>query len=136
LVDFLPAYYGIGVVTMFIDEQARRLGDLAAGTLVVHDRAPLTLEGLATAMSTSVSARPVTVVQVDFPVERLTQRDIQMAEDFVRRRYQLSNSPAIARRIAHALLERMDVPAEQMAGTSAQDLIIQIVRANKDRETE
>ncbi|MEK7327557.1 MAG: RDD family protein, partial [Chloroflexota bacterium] len=39
LVDFLPAYYGVGVVTMFINEQSRRLGDLAAGTLVVHDRA-------------------------------------------------------------------------------------------------
>jgi len=37
--DFLPAYYGVGVIAMFINSQARRLGDLAAGTVVVHDRA-------------------------------------------------------------------------------------------------
>src|SRR5262249_22782148 len=53
LVDFLPAYYGVGVVVMFIDGQSRRLGDLAAGTVVVHDRAAVTLESLAAA-----SARP------------------------------------------------------------------------------
>ena len=49
LVDFLPAYYGVGVVVMFINSQARRLGDLAAGTVVVHDRAAVTLESLAAA---------------------------------------------------------------------------------------
>jgi len=41
LVDFLPVAYGIGIITMFIDKQSRRLGDLAAGTLVVQDRAPI-----------------------------------------------------------------------------------------------
>ncbi len=38
IVDFLPFLYGIGVVTMFAGRQPRRLGDLAAGTVVVHDR--------------------------------------------------------------------------------------------------
>ena len=136
IVDFLPAYYGIGIVTMFINEQSRRLGDLAAGTLVVHDRAPLTLESLASAMSASVSARPLTAAQVDFPVERLTQRDIQMAEDFIQRRYQLSASSAVARRIAHALLKQMDMSPAQMGETSAQDFIIQVVQAHRNREAE
>ena len=39
LVDFLPAYYGLGCVVMFVNSQSRRLGDLAAGTLVVRDHA-------------------------------------------------------------------------------------------------
>lgn len=37
IVDFLPLLYGIGVVSMFAGSQPRRLGDLAAGTVVVHD---------------------------------------------------------------------------------------------------
>ncbi len=37
IVDFLPGFYGIGLVTMFIDKDARRLGDLAAGTIVVRE---------------------------------------------------------------------------------------------------
>jgi uncharacterized RDD family membrane protein YckC len=134
IVDFLPAYYGIGVVTMFINEQSRRLGDLAAGTLVVHDRAPMTLESLASAMAAPASARPLTTAQVDFPVERLTQRDIQMAEDFIQRRHQLSSSSTIARRIAHALLKQMDMSPGQMGDMSDQDFIIQVVQAHRNRE--
>src|SRR5581483_821088 len=41
LVDFLPLYYGIGVLTMVIDSRWRRLGDLAAGTIVVKERSSL-----------------------------------------------------------------------------------------------
>ncbi|NEP84537.1 MAG: RDD family protein, partial [Okeania sp. SIO3B3] len=43
LVDFMPAFYGVGVVTMFINAQARRMGDLAANTLVVYDQDAITL---------------------------------------------------------------------------------------------
>jgi uncharacterized RDD family membrane protein YckC len=34
-VDWLPSFYALGVITMFINRQSRRLGDLAAGTVVV-----------------------------------------------------------------------------------------------------
>lgn len=36
LVDFLPALYPVGLTTMLIDRQNRRLGDLAAGTVLVR----------------------------------------------------------------------------------------------------
>jgi len=36
LVDFLPFGYGLGLVATLVDRDCRRLGDLAAGTLVVH----------------------------------------------------------------------------------------------------
>lgn len=34
--DFLPVAYGFGIVSMLCDGHFRRLGDLAAGTLVIH----------------------------------------------------------------------------------------------------
>jgi uncharacterized RDD family membrane protein YckC len=34
--DFLPAAYGFGIAAMLVDRDFRRLGDLAAGTVVVH----------------------------------------------------------------------------------------------------
>ena len=37
IVDFLPYGYGLGLVVMFINGKGKRLGDLAAGTLVVKD---------------------------------------------------------------------------------------------------
>ena len=38
VVDFLPGFYGLGLVTVIISPRSQRLGDLAAGTYVV--RAP------------------------------------------------------------------------------------------------
>jgi len=37
LIDFLPAYYGVGVIAMIANKDARRLGDFAAGTIVVKE---------------------------------------------------------------------------------------------------
>lgn len=37
-VDFLPFFYAIGVMTMLLSKDFRRLGDLAANTIVVYKR--------------------------------------------------------------------------------------------------
>src|SRR5712692_9784952 len=37
IVDFLPYGYGVGVVVLFANGRGKRLGDLAAGTIVVKD---------------------------------------------------------------------------------------------------
>ena len=37
IVDFLPYLYGVGVVVLFVNGKGKRLGDLAAGTIVVKD---------------------------------------------------------------------------------------------------
>ena len=36
VVDVLPGVYGVGLVSTLIDPYARRLGDIVAGTMVVH----------------------------------------------------------------------------------------------------
>jgi uncharacterized RDD family membrane protein YckC len=40
-VDFLPAFYGFGVVAMLVSRDFQRLGDLAAGTLVIYRDPPV-----------------------------------------------------------------------------------------------
>lgn len=40
VVDFLPLFYGVGLVCTLADRDFRRLGDLAAGTLVIHADTP------------------------------------------------------------------------------------------------
>src|SRR6266567_4558571 len=37
IIDFLPYGYGVGVVVLFANGRGKRLGDLAAGTIVVKD---------------------------------------------------------------------------------------------------
>jgi len=40
LVDFLPAFYGLGLVTVIVTSRSQRLGDIAAGTYVVRALRP------------------------------------------------------------------------------------------------
>jgi len=130
LVDFLPAYYGVGVVTMFVNEQARRLGDLAAGTLVVRDKVEITLESL------RQPAAPLIISPIvsDLPVERLGPQDIQLAEDYLRRRKELTVSHSVGKRIVKVLYERMGL-SPQEAPLHAPALVLQqIVQASRSRE--
>jgi uncharacterized RDD family membrane protein YckC len=53
IVDFLPVFYGIGIITLFANGRGKRLGDFAAGTLVVRDRERVSLYDLASTASTS-----------------------------------------------------------------------------------
>jgi uncharacterized RDD family membrane protein YckC len=63
VVDFLPAFYAIGIVTMFSNSRAKRLGDFAAGTLVVRDKERISLYDLAsTAPAATPESKPVTSI--------------------------------------------------------------------------
>ena len=57
--DFLPFAYGLAVISMLVRTDCKRLGDVAAGTLVVHDRPPTHKVSIA-AVDPVVPARPLT----------------------------------------------------------------------------
>src|SRR5437879_7617205 len=56
IVDFLPVFYAIGMLTLFINGRGKRLGDFAAGTLVVRDRERVSLYDLSSAPAGAVAA--------------------------------------------------------------------------------
>lgn len=64
MVDFLPFYYVIGVVTMLLNRRSKRLGDLAAGTIVVKERRHVALDPLGGAVFPQFSADPATLPDV------------------------------------------------------------------------
>ena len=45
VLDFAPLFYGLGGLVSLIDRDHRRLGDILADTLVVHERVPLKPQG-------------------------------------------------------------------------------------------
>ena len=136
LVDFLPAAYGIGIVTMFIDKQSRRLGDLAAGTLVVQDHTPITMQDLA--VKRTVHLRPWANVSLEgFPIERLTNNDLSLIEDFLVRRDQLTHRESLAIQILNTLYQRLGLPLPTLSKLEAEDRLAAILHAaqNRDRES-
>ena len=137
LVDFLPAGYGIGILSMFLDKQSRRLGDLAAGTLVVHDRAPISIQDLS--VKRTVHLRPWANVSLDgFPVERLTNDDLNLIEDFLFRRAQLTHRESLAIQILNTVHQRLGLPLPTMGRFEAEDMLTAILEAgqNKGKEPE
>ena len=116
-VDSLPGFYAIGIVTMLCNRRSKRLGDFAAGTLVVHERAaePPLWGGSAsrtiTAGAFAATPAPAPTVDpnaVDLPadaVARLTADDLNVIDHFFARAIDID----IARR--HALAQRL---AQQM----------------------
>jgi hypothetical protein len=92
IVDFLPALYGIGVVVMFVDRRSRRLGDLAAGTLVVKERRSITLASLTAgavapfpALAPGEALRQPTLANIGL----LNDQDYNLVQEFLGRRSEL-----------------------------------------------
>jgi uncharacterized RDD family membrane protein YckC len=57
-IDFLPAYYLIGAIAIFVSERNQRLGDLAAGTVVVRERQAVSLRDLEARAPTGAPGSP------------------------------------------------------------------------------
>jgi uncharacterized RDD family membrane protein YckC len=125
VVDALPSFYAVGIVVMLCNRRNKRLGDFAAGTLVVHERAPEpALWGGSASRTITAGAfapvhPPVPAVDpnaVDLPadaVARLTPDDLNVIDHFFARAIDID----IARR--HVLAERL---AQQMTAKMGIDL--------------
>jgi uncharacterized RDD family membrane protein YckC len=138
LFDFLPAYYGVGITVMFFNHQSRRLGDLAAGTVVIHDRSSLKLETLLSSKNQATplqDLRPVSASANGLPIEHLTRQDVLLGEEYLNRREQLLNRNALAEHILRTIYNRMDVPYTPMSPTQTEDMLVAIIKAGRERLT-
>jgi uncharacterized RDD family membrane protein YckC len=91
LIDCLPILYGVGLVTTIFNSQRARFGDLAAGTLLVHDGES---EATALAQLGSLSLNPA-----------LDPGTAALGNDLLLRWKELE--PASRRRLARELLQRI-----------------------------
>jgi uncharacterized RDD family membrane protein YckC len=83
LVDILPAMYAVGMLSIFVTKRNQRLGDLAAGTLIVRERPG----GLRAAAPAAAFMRPA----VDgWDVSSVSARDIGTVRQFLARRESLA----------------------------------------------
>ncbi len=108
IVDTLPSLYAIGIITMLISKENKRVGDYAAGTVVVHEKP---LEGVGSIWS--VAATPGQALPA-MPSAQLSMDELQLVETFFERRTSLDPEVrrSMARQIAQRLGERLNVPSE------------------------
>jgi uncharacterized RDD family membrane protein YckC len=107
IVDSLPSLYAIGIVTMLISKENKRVGDYAAGTVVIHEKP---LEGVNSIWSVAAPAQAAPTV----PSAQLNMDELQLVETFFERRLSLDPEVrrSMARQIAQRLGERLNVPFE------------------------
>jgi hypothetical protein len=119
VIDYFPGFYAVGVIAIFFSRQNQRLGDMVAGTLVVHDRevdTPHWGEMGSRIITAQTFAQPVlenprmapphlSVVLPTPALAKLTPNDLQVMEGFFARRLdmELTVRAALAQRIAAAL---------------------------------
>jgi hypothetical protein len=108
IVDALPTLYAVGIVTMLISRENKRVGDYAAGTVVIHEK-PLQGGG----SIWNASAAPPQSVAFNLSTQ-LTAEELQLVETFLERRMSLSPEVrrSMARQIAERLGQRLNVPGE------------------------
>ncbi|MFN8412955.1 MAG: RDD family protein [Anaerolineales bacterium] len=136
IIDLLPTAYGIGVVTMFISPNSRRVGDLAAGTIVIHEREEKELKNFSpltpVMINTWVSTNDV---PEGFPIEKISQYEIQIMEEFLSRRRDLSNHQQLAQHILNSIATRLEIPKESIPYHKAEEVLAAIYKVIHNNKT-
>lgn len=82
IVDFLPLFYGAGLLAMLLNKNWQRLGDLAAGTLVVKEDTKVSPNPMRTP-----TIRKSTFVYADWiQLEQLTDAELVSIREYLSRR--------------------------------------------------
>jgi uncharacterized RDD family membrane protein YckC len=142
VVDQIPFIYAVGVIAMFATKQHQRLGDLAAGTLVVRDREPenalwgdqgsRTFTAQLFSPSVPIPEPHTAVTLSGVGIAKLTTADLEVLEGFFARRLDmgLETRQALAGRIAAAIQAKSGL--ETPAGASVETFLEATARQLRD----
>jgi uncharacterized RDD family membrane protein YckC len=120
IVDQLPAFYGIAIISVFFSKQNKRLGDFVAGTVVVHEK-------------TVEAARPFVEIRADdsgpaYDVSRITTDELRLIETFLQRRdtFDPALRGSMAAQISTRIAQKLEV---QVYGWPANEKFLEAVHS-------
>jgi len=127
IVDFLPVYYVIGTISMIVSKRSQRIGDLAAGTIVVRERpmpapSPLFLRPSDTRREAAGRVDPA----------GLSEREYGLIRSFLERRDSLEPQArrSLAVRLGEAFRARL---AMDVTGLDPETLLEALAQAYQER---
>ncbi|HSH01233.1 MAG TPA: RDD family protein [Anaerolineae bacterium] len=138
IIDILPATYGVGVITMFLNQKWRRLGDLAAGTVVVYDQQTINLSDL---NQSQRDIRYLNIINIDIDLlsdlslDTLTTADIELIYTFLQRSSKLTNKRELTTQIYDHIRQKLSLPPSESLPTmeKKQRWLYEIVKLYNDQ---
>ncbi len=127
LVDLFPGFYVTGLVTMFLNSQSRRLGDFAAGTLVVREGRKVSLSQVSGSLTPSIALSEQAAAEAAaLPMHRLDRERRNLAREFIARRQNMPprQRAILAMQIAGAISQQLDLP--QPANPAAAEYLLEL----------
>jgi uncharacterized RDD family membrane protein YckC len=123
IVDQLPGIYAVGIVSIFLTARNQRLGDLAAGTVVVHDQ-PLRHDHVTPVLASGAPR---------LGADRLQPNELEAMELFLKRRNDLPiwRRDRAARELAKHVRMRLAIPVDQQP--SDEGLLEELVAEYRSR---
>lgn len=119
-------FYAVGIVTMLISRQNRRIGDYVAGTIVVYDKKSPNVQPEWLAANSATSEQPVSFSD-------LTDDDLVIIETFLRRRWDLDASVRVntAIRISDRLQQKSGMVRDP--GQTDEEFLEVVARTIRDQ---
>ena len=111
--DIMPfPFYSIGLISVFVSTRDQRVGDLVAGSVVVREReteAPTFSQVFNAPVSDTALRRSFKPMQFTAEINAVTEREIEVVETYLRRRWDLPDQARMwmAWRVAIPLLLKL-----------------------------
>ena len=123
IVDQFPGLYVVGIISVFLTARNKRVGDIVAGTVVVHEKA------MQDAQPDFAGAALSTVPS---PGLQISGEELELIERFLQRRYDLS--PEVRRQSAEQIAARLRarLGAMQDGAASVEDYLESLARQKRD----
>jgi uncharacterized RDD family membrane protein YckC len=123
-VDGLPGIYGVGLVCMMLNKQNRRLGDLVAGTVVVHEKLTDEVRPGWNATESTASANP--------QISHVSAEELVLIETYLHRRWDLD--PMVRFSTANQIAERIKAKTglQLQPGETIDDFLETVARQIRD----
>jgi uncharacterized RDD family membrane protein YckC len=125
IVDQIPGVYAVGMVSVLLSRQNKRLGDFVAGTVVVHERP---LSGIAIGWA---DAPVTTQTVIPLGASRLGPEEVRLIEAFLERRSFLDPNVrfSMARQISKHVAEKLGYDPQQIraAGYPSEEAFLEAV---------
>jgi uncharacterized RDD family membrane protein YckC len=123
IIDQFPGLYVVGIISVFLTAGNKRLGDIVAGTVVIHEKAMQETQPDFAAPAAST---------VPSPGSQISSEELELIERFLQRRYDLS--PEVRRQSAEQIAARLRarLGATQDGTASPEDYLESLARQKRD----